>query len=232
MGRPVQCRHCLSASCTCSSSPAMLSRSWRPSVSWHHEPCLEVKNVKESPPLVYNPLKEDGVEWLTVHVVSSSYVWPLHPDVAPINCTDDITETTEAADAASSQVFGQKMNGPIVQMMLSTSWMILCADDCDTSNMSDISLKLFWLDMYQRNISTFFVSEPGGRPWLCFLCCSPAASSGDIQTVAWWHGNGMQKCSHPCLAWPPTLFQSSGWLCWLQQNGYQYPISQRKGAFK
>lgn len=91
-----------------------------------------------------------------------------HPSIAPMTPLRPQRQWKAAADAAFSQVFGQDIkDDPIVHMMLRACRMILCAVDCDTSNLSDISRKLFWLAMYHRNISTFFVGGTGGRPWLC-----------------------------------------------------------------
>lgn len=99
------------------------------------------------------------------------------PSMAPMMSLWPQMRSKAAADDAFSQAFGQEMNvRPIVQMVSSTSRTILWADDWETSNLSDISLKLFWLAMYHRNISNFLCKGTGATPCVCsllmFLSCS------------------------------------------------------------
>lgn len=68
-----------------------------------------------------------------------------HPSMAPITPSMPHFVQKAAEVAVFSQMVNQLMNdGTMVHKVLSTSTIHLCADECDTLNLSDISQKRKW----------------------------------------------------------------------------------------
>ena len=120
-------------------------------------------------------------------------------------------------------------DSPIVHIMPSTSQMILCADDCHTSNLSNTSWKLFWLSVYHRNISTVFVTGTSCRSPLCSFFMPFSSnfirrySNGGLVTLRWhskvqWSMFSMTSQSVPVFRMIRCGDRSRGFILSERQN--------------
>lgn len=98
-------------------------------------------------------------------------------------------------------------HNPIVEFYCGCS-VILCAVNCDMSNLCNLMKAIF--------VNCFGISPPSLlQGLLVHLDCivipnnCPAASPQDIQTGAWRHGNGMQKSGQHDLSLCSSLQYNS-----------------------